>query len=65
MTNAILRELELQKDYLNGEKVETIYFGGGTPSLLNQEDLEAIFKKIYELHDMAKNPEITFGSQSR
>ena len=34
MVNAIARELVLQKDYLAGERVDTIYLGGGTPSLL-------------------------------
>ncbi|MFT5167642.1 MAG: oxygen-independent coproporphyrinogen-3 oxidase [Saprospiraceae bacterium] len=59
MTNAILRELELQKDYLKGEKVETIYLGGGTPSLLDREELSAIFNQIFELYEVGENPEIT------
>jgi len=49
MVLAMLRELELQKDYLGGEPVETIYFGGGTPSLLGQGELGLFFDKINSL----------------
>ena len=59
MVSAILKELELQKDFLGGQMVETIYFGGGTPSLLNEAELNAIFEKIYQLHPVAKDAEIT------
>lgn len=48
MVTAILRELELQKNYLDGEAVETIYFGGGTPSLLSVKELQQIFETIYK-----------------
>jgi len=34
LLNALLRETEIQKDFLENETVETIYFGGGTPSIL-------------------------------
>lgn len=40
VVEAIIKELELRKEYLGGEKVETIYFGGGTPSLLPVHQLE-------------------------
>lgn len=59
MVAAILKELELQKDFLNGATIETIYFGGGTPSLLSQVELTIILKKINELHPVAKDAEIT------
>ncbi len=45
--NALLKEIEIQKDYLN-EKVETIYLGGGTPSLLNSNHLEIILDAIHK-----------------
>ena len=48
MVDAIIKELELQQDYLKGEVVETIYLGGGTPSLLNGNELNLIFKKIFD-----------------
>ena len=40
---ALCKESELRKDYLQGEEIQTIYFGGGTPSLLSKEDFEKIF----------------------
>jgi oxygen-independent coproporphyrinogen-3 oxidase len=59
MVSAILKELEFQKDFLKGEKVETIYLGGGTPSLLSTSELNIIFEKIYTLHPVVKDAEIT------
>lgn len=56
---AIGRELELQQDYLNGEALESIYFGGGTPSLLQPEELDFLFTKIAELHEIHPDAEIT------
>ena len=43
---ALCRELEMRKKYLKGEYVETIYFGGGTPSQLEEEDFILIFDVI-------------------
>ncbi|MCB0531730.1 MAG: radical SAM family heme chaperone HemW [Lewinellaceae bacterium] len=59
MVQAILRELELQRDYLGGATLKSIYFGGGTPSLLDLAELEQIFEKIYALHPVAGDAEIT------
>lgn len=59
MVAAILQELELQKDYLQEATLDSIYFGGGTPSLLTQQEILAIFEKINELYTVAKNAEIT------
>lgn len=56
MVSAILRELVLQKDYLEGEPLETIYFGGGTPSLLSQRDLDLIFGEIFKHYPIAAQP---------
>jgi len=44
--SALCRELELRKSYLDNEQVETIYFGGGTPSQLSKENFEKIFETI-------------------
>lgn len=59
MVRAILQELELQKEYLGTEKVETIYLGGGTPSLLEQADLNLIFNKIQQQYHIGNAVEIT------
>ncbi|KAA6324230.1 Oxygen-independent coproporphyrinogen-III oxidase-like protein, partial [termite gut metagenome] len=40
--DALCRELETRKPYLQGEPVKTIYFGGGTPSLLHAEDFHKL-----------------------
>ncbi|HYG04406.1 MAG TPA: radical SAM family heme chaperone HemW [Chryseosolibacter sp.] len=53
MTDAICRELGLRSDYLGGEALETIYLGGGTPSLLSSTNLERIMQSI-RLHYPAK-----------
>ena len=56
--NAIIREIELQKDYLKGP-IQTIYFGGGTPSLLSQTQLNTIIKALYANFDIAPEIECT------
>ena len=49
IVDSICVELKLRKDYLKGEAVETIYFGGGTPSLVPAEYLEKILDQISQL----------------
>lgn len=56
---AIIHELELRKNYLNGDPLKTIYFGGGTPSQLHADDFEQIFNKIAHLFDISSCNEIT------
>lgn len=46
-------------DFLNNQPLETIYFGGGTPSQLNTLDFSKIFESIYRIFPIADNPEIT------
>ena len=58
MVNALCKELALRKDELIGE-VETIYFGGGTPSLLSIEELRLLISEIYKNYKISENPEIT------
>lgn len=57
--HALCRELEMRKDYLEGEDIETIYFGGGTPSQLSKEELEEIFTYIYKVYHIRPNAETT------
>src|SRR4030095_10599943 len=56
---SLLKETELQKDYLGNELVETIYFGGGTPSLLTIEDLRIQIDKISQTFSVSDDAEIT------
>lgn len=55
----LLKEIALQKGYLGEQTVNTIYFGGGTPSLLEIEGLEKIFAALYEQFNIAGDAEIT------
>lgn len=56
---ALCRELEMRQDYLQNEPVETIYFGGGTPSQLSAVDFERIFATIDRLFGREHCREIT------
>ncbi|MDR2468871.1 MAG: radical SAM family heme chaperone HemW [Tannerella sp.] len=56
---AIVGELSLRRTYLGGEAIETIYFGGGTPSLLQAADFERIFNAIRTHHNVLPDAEIT------
>lgn len=56
---SIIREMELRKDYINGEAIETLYFGGGTPSQLQAEDFELLFSAIHKNFDISCCQEIT------
>ena len=59
LIKALKHEIELQKNYLGGEEIETIYFGGGTPSVLNGKEINSLLKKLSEIHEITDNPEIT------
>src|SRR5476651_69312 len=59
MLVALQNEIALQKTYLNGETIETIYFGGGTPSLLKAEEIDLLINTITQYHTVASNSEIT------
>ncbi len=59
LTKAIVKEIELSKDYLDGEVIETIYFGGGTPSLLTDDEIKSILDAIYHFHPKINLQELT------
>ncbi len=59
LLQALLKEIKLQKNYLDGETVETIYFGGGTPSLLTADELNSLINTITNQHTVSANAEIT------
>lgn len=57
LVEALLDEIELRQDYLDTRCVETVYFGGGTPSLLEPREIHALAEKIssvFELDDVAE-----------
>jgi oxygen-independent coproporphyrinogen-3 oxidase len=56
---ALLKEMELQQYYIGSAPVETVYFGGGTPSLLTEEELQQILGRLRELFTLAPGAEIT------
>ena len=56
---AVCRELLERKNYLKKDKIKTIYFGGGTPSQLDESDFNAIFDAIYSNYDITEVKEIT------
>ncbi len=59
MVLALVKELQLRKNEFNNETVETIYFGGGTPSILEMAALKLLIDTVYENYNVVENPEIT------
>lgn len=59
LLQALATELQLRKDEFKNKQVETIYFGGGTPSLLNKEELKGLLDAVYKNYQVSNNPEIT------
>ncbi|MCG8307396.1 MAG: radical SAM family heme chaperone HemW [Cytophagales bacterium] len=59
MIKAISRELELQASYLDDDRINTIYIGGGTPSILGIAEFEKLFDAVYSHYSTVSNPEIT------
>ncbi|HFS66657.1 MAG TPA: radical SAM family heme chaperone HemW, partial [Flavobacteriia bacterium] len=61
LIQALAKELILRKNELQ-ESIETIYFGGGTPSLLTKFELSFLLKTIYQNYNVVASPEITLES---
>jgi len=59
LIQSLVKEIVLRKDELKRETIETIYFGGGTPSLLTNEELKLIIDSIYKYYNVSEHPEIT------
>ncbi|MBL4708642.1 MAG: radical SAM family heme chaperone HemW [Flavobacteriales bacterium] len=57
--NAILQEIKQRKNYLKEEPIETIYLGGGTPSLLNLDELTSLFDALHQSFEIHESAEIT------
>lgn len=59
LVNALVKEIQLRKDEFKNVEVQTIYFGGGTPSLLTNEELRLLIEEVYKNYKVTNNPEIT------
>ncbi len=59
MVKALCKELELRKKEFEDVSVETIYFGGGTPSVLELGEIQALINTVYQHYDLRQYPEIT------
>jgi oxygen-independent coproporphyrinogen-3 oxidase len=58
--SALKKETVLRKSYISEEKVKTIYFGGGTPSVLTGKQLASVLKILYNYFSIVPDAEITF-----
>lgn len=56
---ALKKEILIRQNYLDNEPVSTVYFGGGTPSLLGYDELMTIFEELHSHHNIASGAEIT------
>ena len=56
---AIIQEIELRKDVFANELISSVYFGGGTPSLLSKEELDMILEKLFKSFTIDADAEIT------
>ncbi|RTY86474.1 radical SAM family heme chaperone HemW [Flavobacterium sp. GT3R68] len=59
MVLALAKELQLRKSEFENETVETIYFGGGTPSVLTSDEINFLIEEVYQNFSVSDNPEIT------
>lgn len=57
--NALNHEARLRRNYLGAQSVSTIYIGGGTPSVLQADEIKSILDNIVENFKIDKNPEVT------
>ena len=55
----VCEEMQMRKDYICDEPFSTIYLGGGTPSLLEEEELQMLFTHIYKTFNIRSGAEIT------
>src|SRR5688572_9562027 len=59
LVQSILKEIKIQKDYLRDEAIQTIYFGGGTPSVLEAHELSIILESVRSSHRVVDDAEVT------
>jgi oxygen-independent coproporphyrinogen-3 oxidase len=56
----LIKEIEERKEYLGDEIIETIYFGGGTPSVLEFKEIQSLLRVIYKFYQVSPEAEISF-----
>ena len=59
MLDALQLEIKSRRPYLENQEIETIYFGGGTPSLLSADELQRLLDVVFTNFRVASKPEIT------
>ena len=59
MVMALTKEIRMRKSEFKDEIIETIYFGGGTPSVLTTTEIQFLIDAVYENYSVSENPEIT------
>lgn len=59
MVEALAKEISIRKNELGNEIIETIYFGGGTPSVLSNEQIAFLIDAVYSNNTVTNSPEIT------
>lgn len=59
MVMALVKEIQMRKMELEKEQIETIYFGGGTPSILSLKEIQVMIDAVYENFNVTESPEIT------
>lgn len=59
MVLALAKEIAMRKNEFSTEIIETIYFGGGTPSVLSNDEINFLIAEVYKNYKVVENPEIT------
>ncbi|MDQ6528234.1 radical SAM family heme chaperone HemW [Flavobacterium sp. LHD-85] len=59
MVLALAKEINVRKNEFKNEIIETIYFGGGTPSVLSNDEINFLISEVYKNYKLVENPEIT------
>jgi oxygen-independent coproporphyrinogen-3 oxidase len=59
MMYSLVREIQIRKDELENTPIETIYFGGGTPSVLSVDQIQLLINAVYDNYPVVAHPEIT------
>lgn len=59
LINSLIKEMILRKNYMNDKIITSIYFGGGTPSLIKPGYIEKLLKLVFNHYQLSKNIEIT------